>query len=131
MTAATEPAYPVRRIMVTGSRDWDNKQTIDHALFNYWYTAGRVNDIVLVEGGAKGADALAKGCWEAAGLQTEQYPADWDQYGKRAGILRNLRMLDTQPEAVLAFIKRNSPGATHAATEAERRGIPVYYYRED
>jgi hypothetical protein len=117
--------------MVTGSRDWTNKSVIDRALFNYWYNGGRTNDILLIEGGARGADNLAKVCWQVAGFQTHTYPADWDQYGKRAGIVRNLQMLDTQPEAVLAFIKNNSRGASHAAAEAERRGIPVHYYREN
>lgn len=121
----------IRRLMITGSRDWDDKMTIDRALFEYWYNGGRTNDILLIEGGAKGADRLARDCWRTAGFQTEEFPADWDQYGKRAGILRNIQMLDTQPEAVLAFIRNNSRGATHAATEAERRGIPVHYYREN
>jgi anaerobic selenocysteine-containing dehydrogenase len=123
--------YPVRRVMVTGSRDWDDKMAIDRALFNYWYQAGRVKDILLIEGGARGADELARICWETAGFHTEQFPADWATYGKRAGIIRNLQMLDTEPEHVLAFINNNSRGASHAAAEAERRGIPVTYFRED
>lgn len=116
--------------MITGSRDWDNRSVIDTALFDYWYRADRPSDLLLIEGGAKGADALAKVCWAKQGLHTRTYHADWDTWGKRAGIMRNLEMLDTQPETVLAFIKNNSRGATHAATEAERRGIPVIYYRE-
>lgn len=131
MTSDSDRPAHVRRLMITGSRDWDDKSTVDRALFNYWYTSGRANDILLIEGGARGADNLARVCWEAAGLHTEQYPADWATYGKRAGIIRNLQMLDAGPEHVLAFIKNNSRGASHAAAEAERRGIPVTYYRED
>lgn len=126
-----EPAYPVRRLLITGSRDWDNKQVIDRALFKYWYESGRGYDLVLVHGAARGADQLAAECWEKNWMQTEAYPADWDGLGKRAGIVRNTQMLDLQPEHVIAFIKRASRGATHCAAEAERRGIPVTYYRED
>ena len=124
-------SYPVRRIMVTGSRDWTDRVTIDRALFAYWYEAGRPSDILLIHGGARGADALAAASWTTQGFQTRVYPADWETFGKRAGVIRNLAMLDKEPEHVLAFIKGNSPGATHAALAAERRGIPVTYYRED
>jgi phage major head subunit gpT-like protein len=116
--------------MVTGSRDWGDKSVIDRALFNYWYTAGRPKDIVLVHGAAKGADLLAAACWTGQGFFDEPHPADWDGLGKRAGIVRNIEMLNTGPEHVLAFIKNNSRGASHAAAEAERRGIPVTYFRE-
>jgi len=123
--------YPVRRLMVTGSRDWTNRAEIDRALFNYWYTAGRVSDVILIHGAAKGADTMAKDVWEKQGLQTRAHPADWEGLGKRAGIVRNMQMINSGPEHVLAFIKNNSRGASHAAAEAERRGIPVTYFRED
>lgn len=123
--------YEPRRLLVTGSRDWDNEQTISRALFGYWYDAGKPGDLVLVHGAARGADLLAAQCWEKQGFWTEAHPADWNGLGKRAGIVRNLQMLDLEPEHVLAFIKNNSRGASHCAAEAERRGIPVTYYRED
>lgn len=122
---------PVRRLLITGSRKWADHHAISAALFDYWYRAGKVNDILLMHGGAAGADVLAAQVWAANGMQTEAWPADWDRYGRRAGILRNLQMLDMQPEHVIAFIRDNSPGASHCAAEAERRGIPVTYIRED
>jgi hypothetical protein len=117
--------------MVTGSRDWDNRVTIDRALFAYWYEAGRPSDILLIHGGARGADALAAESWAKQGFQTRAYRAMWEEFGKRAGIMRNLVMIEKRPEHVLAFIKGNSRGASHAATAAEKAGIPVTYYRED
>ena len=52
-------------------------------------------------------------------------PADWSRHGRRAGVLRNLAMLDEQPTRVLAYHRAGSPGTTHTITEARRRGIPV------
>lgn len=124
-------SYPVRRIMVTGSRDWTNRTVIDQALFAYWYEAGRPSDILLIHGDARGADTLAKECWTKQGFGTRAYRAMWEDFGKRAGVMRNLVMIEKRPEHVLAFIKGNSPGATHAAAAAEKAGIPVTYYRED
>lgn len=126
-----EPEYPVRRLLITGSRDWTDNNAISRALFDYWYRADKPSDLVLVHGGANGADLMAASCWGWNNLPVEAYPADWEGLGRRAGIVRNLQMLDLEPEHVLAFIKNNSRGATHCAAEAERRGIPVTYYRED
>jgi hypothetical protein len=86
---------------------------------------------VLIHGNANGADTMAAQCWATQGFPVRAVPADWETFGRRAGIMRNLAMLDEEPEQVFAFIKNNSPGATHCAAEAERRGIPVTYFRED
>lgn len=40
-------------------------------------------------------------------------------------MVRNSAMVDTQPAGVLAFIQDNSPGASHCAREATKKGIPV------
>jgi hypothetical protein len=59
------------------------------------------------------------------GLDSERYAADWKQYGKRAGILRNLQMLDQRPDLVLAFQRNGSRGTQHTIDEARKRGIAV------
>lgn len=123
--------YPVRKLLITGSRDWNNRVVMDRALFSYWYEADRPSDIVLIHGNANGADKMAAQVWAKQGFAVRAVPADWETFGKRAGIMRNLAMLNEEPEHVLAFIKNNSPGASHCAAEAERRGIPVTYFRED
>lgn len=126
-----ETVYPVRKLLITGSRDWSNRVTIDRALFAYWYEAGRPSDIVLVHGAAAGVDRMAADLWTRQGFHARAVPADWETWGKRAGIMRNLAMINEGPEHVLAFIKNNSPGATHCAAAAEKAGLPITYFRED
>jgi hypothetical protein len=59
---------------------------------------------LLIHGGARGADSLAGQWAEFNGVPQDVYWADWNRYGKAAGILRNMRMLeDGQPDLVVGF----------------------------
>jgi SLOG family YspA-like protein len=65
----------------------------------------------VIQGGAKGADAGAKQWAEVNKIRCEEYPANWDKYGKAAGMIRNKQMLDdAAPDLVIAF-----PGGTGTA----------------
>jgi hypothetical protein len=48
--------------------------------------------VVIISGGAKGADSLGERYAQERGLEVKVFRADWDKYGKRAGILRNTKM---------------------------------------
>ena len=129
MTSVSGPP----RILITGSRDWDDEARIRFELeFAYKglrptdWPRGTIFPVVLVSGACPtGADRIAETIWEAQGLPVERHPADWDQFGKRAGFLRNQKMVDLGAVMCLAFIKNNSRGATHTADAAQRGGIPT------
>ena len=57
--------------------------------------------------------------------EPQRFPADWDTYGKQAGFIRNIQMLDEKPDLVIAFQKNASRGTQHTINEARKRGIPV------
>lgn len=59
------------------------------------------------------------------GLLVKRFKPDWERFGKRAGIERNLQMLNEKPDRVIAFWDGVSPGTRHTITEARNRGIPV------
>ena len=66
------------------------------------------------------------------GVKLHEYPADWARHGKRAGPLRNLRMLhEGRPDLVLAFHDdiENSKGTAHMVTIAQRAGVDVRLIR--
>jgi YspA, cpYpsA-related SLOG family len=59
---------------------------------------------VLVAGGARGADTLADEWAKAQGIACQIFMADWEGLGRKAGPIRNQRMLDEgKPDLVIAF----------------------------
>lgn len=110
-----------KRVLICGGRCFDNKD-----LFNLHMSKfHRENKIdLIIQGGARGADYLAKRWAETAHLPMKEYPANWDVYGKQAGLIRNQEMLtDGKPDIVLSF-----PGGTGTADmvrRAEKAGVPV------
>jgi hypothetical protein len=112
------------RILVTGSRDWEDHEFIWHVLNELVVT-----DPVLVSGHCPtGADLTCEGVALDFGWKVEAHPADWNKHGKRAGFVRNAEMVALGADVCLAFIKDDSKGATMTANLAERAGIPVKRY---
>ena len=107
------------RVLVCGSRDWQDIHAIRMRLVTLPPSS------VIVHGGAVGADRIAAFLAEDFGFTVEEYKADWNRYGKPAGIIRNIEMLDTRPDLVVAFHRNNSRGTLHTITEARKRGILV------
>jgi hypothetical protein len=110
------------RVLVCGSRDWTDGQAIYRRLALVLAEHG---GSTIVHGDARGADRIAAGCALGLGLSIDRFPANWKHHGKAAGYIRNLAMLDTAPDLVLAFQRNGSRGTQHTIDEARRRGIPV------
>jgi hypothetical protein len=131
------------RILVTGSRTWDDPDYIWQVLDGLLAEAG---EMVLHHGACKlGADQAAH-FWalrkhrEGQKVLVVKHPARWRRSDgstdKSAGFRRNAEMVTAVVHADLAqtavchaFIRGNSPGATHCANTAEKAGIPVVRHR--
>jgi hypothetical protein len=112
-------------VLVCGSRGWTDELAITRRLE---LLSAEVTTIM--HGNARrGADALADEAARTLGYDVCAVPADWKQYGRRAGVIRNSAMLDRCPALVIAFWDGESPGTAHTINEALRLGIKVEVIR--
>lgn len=125
------------RVLVTGSRTWDDRAAIAVA-----FNLIEDDDVTLVHGTAKGADTLAESVARSRGWKIERHPAQWNTHTDRcpdwhlelercrmAGHRRNAEMVDSGADVCFAFIKDGSPGATACALLADNAGIKTMIWR--
>lgn len=114
------------RILVTGSRNWTDREVIRKALRDAGQAAGRhPQGVVVVHGGARGADTIAGELAREFGCMVEVHPAEWTRYGKAAGHRRNAKMVVAGADVCLAFPLGESRGTRGCMRLAEAAGIPV------
>lgn len=91
------------RVLVCGGRDYADWHELSSHLARLRLEAPH-DTLTIIQGGAKGADGMAREWCEAYHVAYINYPADWERHGRAAGPIRNQRMLDDgRPELVLAF----------------------------
>lgn len=119
------------RILVTGSRTWDDILRMTSELRDEVLAARMCGASPVIVHGAcpRGADMIAARWARGYDVPQEPHPADWAAHGKTAGFRRNAAMAALGADVCLAFIKDGSPGATHCAEAAREAGIPVRYFR--
>lgn len=108
------------RTVVAGSRGITDYGMVRHILDESpWYIAQ------VVSGGAQGVDRLAEGWAKDKGLPVERFPADWEQFGKSAGVRRNVEMAKSS-HALIAIWDGESRGTRHMIDAALDRGLRIY-----
>lgn len=110
------------RIMVTGSRNWEDVDAIRNALRQV-----SAEHVILMHGDCSGTDRIAaKIARHELGWEVQAYPANWKEHGKAAGPIRNHQMLSMGPELVIAFPSASSRGTQDAIRQARLLGIEVW-----
>lgn len=112
--------------LVVGSRTFNDydflKRKLDHTL-QYQ------NKIVIVSGGAKGADTLAERYANEKGYRMIRFPAEWEKYGKSAGYRRNEQMhkyiSKAKQRGVVAFWQNESKGTAQNFELAKKYGNQI------
>lgn len=118
-------------IIIAGSRGFLNyyllKEKMDFFLKNF---IDRGEEINIITGKAKGADSLGERYAKENNFGIIEKPADWDQYGKRAGYIRNCEMADIA-DACVIFWDGKSPGSRHMYEICLKQNVPVRIVRYD
>ena len=114
-----------KKIAVVGSRGFNDYSLLEKTLTPYL-------PFILVSGGARGADSLAERFAGKNNLQKIIFLPDWDKYGRRAGFLRNIKIVD-ESDRVIAFWDGNSPGTKSSIDLARKKnkGLLVVRYKKE
>lgn len=109
------------KVLICGGRDFHDDRFVDEFL-------DRIHAVTpitfVLEGGGRGADALAKAWALSEGIPGKTFAADWTSHGRAAGPIRNQQMLDEgKPELVVAF--PGGRGTADMCRRAEKAGIKV------
>jgi hypothetical protein len=112
------------RVLICGARDYEDK----HLMFSMLDEFHADHDFdVVIEGGARGADSFAAEWAILRHIPILEFRADWEQYGRSAGPIRNREMLVKGfPQIVIAFPKTvlsHSKGTKNMVEQAKKAGI--------
>lgn len=110
------------RVLVCGGRSFNDPMTLGSWLGGIHKNNGPIT--LLIEGGAPGADFMAREFAKWMGIPVKTFEADWDRFGRSAGPRRNKQMLDEgKPDLVVAF--EGGKGTTNMVGLAEAAGVKV------
>jgi hypothetical protein len=109
------------RLLVCGGRNYADRERLFELLDELHK---RYAFSLLVNGGARGADKLARVWAHERDIPVRVFTANWARNGSLAGPLRNQRMLvEGRPELVVAF--PGGPGTRDMTRQATKFGVAV------
>lgn len=118
--------------LIAGSRTFNDakllEETMDHLLANK-------DKVLIISGGARGADTLAENYANKKGYKTLIMPAEWNKYGKSAGYRRNAKMHEAlacfEDRGCVLFWDGKSKGTQHNIPLANEHSTPIRIIRFD
>lgn len=112
------------RVVICGDRNWRDGRTIERVIERL------PPHSIVVHGDCRGADKMAGMIALRLGYFVIPVPANWAEYGKSAGPIRNQHMLTPRPDLVIAFHNdlRKSKGTIDMIMRANKAGINVEIY---
>jgi hypothetical protein len=107
-----------KKLGIVGSRHFPHPEKVRS------FVRSLPTDTVVVSGGATGVDQWAVETGAACGLQTVVYEADWKGLGRKAGPIRNAKIVENVEE-LAAFWDGRSRGTLNTIALAVRAGLTV------
>ncbi|ALU99743.1 DUF2493 domain-containing protein [Campylobacter coli] len=114
------------KLLVCGGRDYTDIEHFNKEMDNVFSLYQNQID-TIIEGGARGADNMAKNYALKNKINLVEVKADWQHFGKAAGPIRNQRMLSMldSNDCVLAFWNGVSKGTKNMIEIARNKNIKV------
>jgi len=111
------------RICICGGRDYNNIKSFVDFMENDFAHRFNLDNITIIQGGARGADTLAKYWAEIRKVPCEEFKAPWHKFGRKAGMIRNKQMLNSGLDYLVAF--EGGAGTNQMIRICEKAGVPV------
>ena len=105
------------KVIIAGGRDFIDYSLLREKVNNILTEKRATHKIVIVSGCARGADTLGMRYASENIFDVDEYPADWDKYGKKAGYMRNVEMAENA-DALIAFWDGKSKGTQYTINYA-------------
>lgn len=115
------------KLLICGSREFNDYQTFVRSM-NEYLSSADITKIEIVSGGARGADAMAEQYATDRGIKFMKFPADWEQYGRAAGYVRNAEMAKYcagPRNACIGFWDGKSLGTKHMLNTALKERMSI------
>lgn len=110
------------RVLICGGRDYAGRSKLSEVLDRLHRERPFT---CLIQGGARGADDLARLWAKRVGVAGLQFDADWQTHGKAAGFRRNGEMLtEGRPDLVVAF--PGGRGTADMIRQSRAAGVAVW-----
>lgn len=119
------------KVIIAGSRNFYDYDTVEETVISFFMSHGFPKEnIEIISGGARGADKLGEQLAKSYRLKLTVFPAQWDTYGKAAGMIRNQEMAnyaakDSNKAILFAFWDGQSRGTKGMIDIAKRCGMEV------
>ncbi len=113
------------RIVIAGSRSYYNFEEAESFIRECLQNMSVQPPLILLSGGASGADQLGERFAVENGFSVEHHFAQWQRFGKSAGPKRNQEMAELC-DAVICFWDGKSKGTASLILCAKKLKKPVF-----
>jgi len=113
----------MKRIIIAGGRTFNNPDLAEVELLKLTNGLGP-EEVMIISGGAKGADTIGEYIARTYGTNLAIYPAQWNRHGKSVGYKRNTLMAENT-DALLAFWDGKSKGTKHMIDIATNKALSI------
>lgn len=114
--------------LVAGSRNFEDAKTLERVMNNIIAPYTFFDEIVVVEGGARGVDTMAREYAEKRGLEWIEIKPEWKRYGRAAGPKRNdemVGMVSLNGGEAVFFWDGKSKGTAQCIKSARKKNLRV------
>ena len=112
------------KVIIAGSRsfvDYEKLRSVCDSILPNQYSEPRIS---ILSGTSSGSDSLGERYANERGFALNRYPANWKQYGRAAGPIRNRQMVE-DADAAIVFWDGQSRGTKNLIEEAKKQGLIV------